>query len=200
MPVRGTACAQARVCGDAHREAGRSPGQMGWYQFAARFVAGRSVLDSGCGTCKGLDLLAKYAREVRGHDLDPRLERPDVFIGSLSEIPSQSVDVVTSIDVIEHVEDPEGFIRELMRIARVGAFLSTPNWTGSRCQWPYHLREYTPREWYDLLRPLGKCEFYKGTPSGSEVYLIKHERAFELRRISSWVRLELIANQITKTG
>ena len=180
MPVRETKVA-IRDCGDAAPLAGRGPGQLPWYQFATRFTANRSVLDAGCGGGKGLDLLAESAREARGQDLDSRLSRPDVFIGPLEKIPSGSVEVVTSIDVIEHVDDPEAFVENLTRIATVGVFLTTPNWTAGRCKWPYHLREYTPQEFYTLLRPFGRCQFFKGTSSGSEVYPVKHESLVALQ-------------------
>jgi hypothetical protein len=179
MPPRATNVT-TRICGDENPLAGRGPGQLPWYTFATRFTAGRTVLDAGCGSCKGLDLLAESAREARGQDLDSRLARSDVFIGSLSKIPSGAVEIVTSIDVVEHVEEPEAFVSDLVRVASVGVFLTTPNWTAGRCLWPYHLREYTPGEFYSLLRPYGRCRFFKGTPSGSEVYPIENERLFQL--------------------
>jgi SAM-dependent methyltransferase len=177
MPERSTTI-DLRDCGDANMLAGRGPGQLPWYEFATRFTACRTVLDAGCGSGKGLDLLAANAREVRGQDLDERLGREGVFIGPLEAIPSCSFEVVTSIDVIEHVEDVRGFLENLRRIATVGIFLTTPNWTAGRCRWPYHLREYKPSEFYELLRPMGRCQFFKGTPSGDEVYPIENEALF----------------------
>src|ERR1043166_8674909 len=147
MPARTTPI-KVRDCGDSAPLAGRGPGQLPWYQFATRFTQSRSVLDAGCGSGMGLDILAKSARTAKGQDLDSRLSRPDVTIGPLEDFPPDSFDVITSIDVIEHVDDPAGFVSSLMRIAKVGVFLTTPNWTAGRCEWPYHLREYTPSEWH----------------------------------------------------
>jgi SAM-dependent methyltransferase len=169
----------ARECGDEDVSAGRGPGQLPWYEFALRFVKGKSVLDAGCGLGKGMDILRREAREVLGQDLDPRLIRPDVTIGDLSVIPSKSVDVVVSIDVIEHVADPDGFLVELARIAREGIFVTTPNWTASRCKWPYHLREYTPREFKEVLSRVGTTvELFKGTPSGDSVCPVRFIRLY----------------------
>ncbi|MGE0420512.1 MAG: class I SAM-dependent methyltransferase, partial [Acetobacteraceae bacterium] len=138
---------QVRQVGDVSVVAGRGPGQMGWYQFAAdHLVAGKSVLDVGCGLGAGLALLAKPARSVKGQDLDPRLARPEVMIGPIEEIQDKSYDVLTCIDVIEHIEQDEAFVQQMGRVARETVFVSTPNWTASRCQWPYHVREYTPRQ------------------------------------------------------
>lgn len=169
-----------RECGDDSVEAGRGPGQLPWYKFAQQFVTGRSVLDAGCGLGHGMTILRQVAKEVRGQDLDPRLEGPDVFVGDLDAVASKSFDVVVSIDVVEHVEHPEAFVMQLARIARHGIFLTTPNWTASRCQWPYHRREYTPRQFEALIVCAGKVSLYKGTPDGAEVFPVQWVRLYSL--------------------
>lgn len=169
-----------RECGDESVDAGRGPGQLAWYEFARRFVVGRSVLDAGCGLGHGTAILRQAAAEARGQDLDPRLASDTVFVGDLDLIAAKSFDVVVSIDVVEHVEDPEAFVRSLARIAREGIFITTPNWTASRCQWPYHRREYTPREFEQLLSHVGAVSLYKGTPDGAQVYPVHLSRAYHL--------------------
>ncbi|MBV1799997.1 bifunctional 2-polyprenyl-6-hydroxyphenol methylase/3-demethylubiquinol 3-O-methyltransferase UbiG [Siccirubricoccus sp. G192] len=160
-----------RQVGDTSVDAGRGPGQLPWYEYAARTICrDKVVLDVGCGLGNGLDILAKTAREVRGQDLDGRLVRPNVHIGPLEGIPDKSVDVITCVDVIEHVEQDEAFVRQLARVARERIFVSTPNWTLSRCEWPYHVREYTPRQLRDLLKIAGQVTMSKGAPSGAEVW------------------------------
>jgi 2-polyprenyl-3-methyl-5-hydroxy-6-metoxy-1,4-benzoquinol methylase len=169
-----------RVCGDEDVSAGRVATQLGWYEFAHRFVEDKTVLDVGCGLGDGLRMLELRARVVHGQDLDPRLSGPGRFIQGTSEFPSKSYDVVVTIDVLEHVEDAERFVKDCARIAREGVFLSTPNWTASRCHWPFHFREYTPREFERLLQPYGEVLLFKGTSSGDEVYAIRHRRAHHL--------------------
>jgi len=176
MPERSTKLEPVRSCGDESVDAGRGPGQLGWYEFARRFVKGKSVLDVGCGTGKGLDLLASSAALAEGQDLDERLARQNVRIAPLEAIPSGSYDIAVSIDVIEHVQDPKSFLGQLKRIARQSIFLSTPNWTASRCQWPFHLREYTPQEFYEELSQYGKVTLFKGTSDGSKVFPVKYPR------------------------
>lgn len=160
----------ARVVGDLSVEAGRGPGQLPWYEFASRIFAGKSILDVGCGLGKGLEILRKTSSRVIGQDLDPRLAGENIIIGALENIESKSFDIVTSIDVIEHVADDHGFVSQLCRIAREGVFVTTPNWTITRCQWPYHLREYTPRELYQMFKTYGQVKLLKGNSSGSVVY------------------------------
>ena len=176
--VKSTLAAVKRV-GDEGVEAGRGPTQLGWYAFAAGFARGKTVLDAGCGLGQGLDILIREARLVRGQDLDSRLaNRPDVFIGPLEDIPDQSFDLVTAIDVIEHVEDDAGFVVQLARIARETLFLTTPNWTISRCVWPYHIREYTPREFEELLSSVGDVQLFKGDSRGNQVYPVRWTRPY----------------------
>ncbi len=169
---------QARKVGDVSVEAGRGPGQLPWYEFASQFVEGKSVLDAGCGLGEGLKILQRTAREAMGQDLDPRLARSDIMVKPLQEIPSKSFDVVTSIDVVEHVEQDENFVAELCRIARDAVFVTTPNWTITRCQWPYHLREYTPKQLESLLKPYGEVQLFKGNSSGSVVFPVRHPDAY----------------------
>lgn len=167
-----------RTVGDASVEAGRGPGQLGWYRFAAQFAAGKTVLDAGCGLGLGLNILRRAAIRAEGQDLDPRLAREDIHIGDLQSIPSKSFDMVVSIDVVEHVEDDCGFVHQLGRIARQAVLVTTPNWTVTRCTWPYHLREYTPREFETLLSPIGTVRLFKGNGAGTSVFPVIHRAAY----------------------
>ena len=179
---------QARDCGDQSVAAGRASTQLGWYAFAAGYVHGKSVLDVGCGLGEGLEILEQHAAVARGQDLDPRLAAPNILVGDVAELDDKSYDVLVSIDVIEHVEHPAEFLAQLTRVAREGFFLSTPNWTASRCQWPYHLREYTPREFETLLQPFGRVQLLKGSCSGSEVYPVRNRVTYHaLNALRVWL-------------
>jgi SAM-dependent methyltransferase len=167
-----------RQVGDESVEAGRGSGQLAWYGFATQFAAGKSVLDAGCGLGSGLKLLRGVAGHARGQDLDPRLGSDSIHIGPLATLPSKSFDLVVSIDVVEHVEDDAEFVRQLARIARQAIFLTTPNWTVTRCTWPYHLREYTPREFHALLAPLGKVRLFKGNGPGTTIFPVRYPGAY----------------------
>ena len=140
-----------RKVGDESVRAGRGPSQLAWYEFAAPLVTNKTVLDAGCGLGLGLDILKRSAKKVIGQDLDERLSHPNITITTLDKIADKSFDVVTSIDVVEHVEDDLDFVRQLARIAREFIFITTPNWTVTRCHWPYHVREYTPKQLEALL-------------------------------------------------
>lgn len=169
-----------KQAGDTDVAAGRAGTQNGWYEFAATFCAGQKVLDVGCGLGKGLEILSRSASHAQGIDMDDRLERPDIQKMDIAEMQSNGFDSVVCIDVIEHVEDDRTFVDNLARVARKQILLSTPNYTASRCQWPYHVREYMPHELFELFAPIGKIEMYKGPQYGDIRHRVRHYDAYVL--------------------
>ena len=110
------------------------------YDLAARACAGRRVLDAGCGEGYGLRLLAEAgATSVAGVELDaavvaharaayPEARVLQADVGAVP-LPDASVDVVVTFQVVEHVWDIDGFLRECARLLRPGGELwcATPN-------------------------------------------------------------------------
>jgi len=162
------------LVGSFTKESGRGPGQLGWYRFASNFCKGRLVLDVGCGLGKGLEILSLTASSVLGIDKDRRLEKENILIKDISDLASKSIDTITAIDVIEHVEYDLSFVEQLARVARNQIIISTPNWTAGRCKWPYHIREYMPHELVNILKKYGKVSLFKGSPDGNKVFKVKY--------------------------
>lgn len=138
------------------------------------------ILDVGFGLGYGLNILSIKASEVNGVDVDtkvldycrdtlvgrnPRLNVLDVYDGYNLPFPDNAFDVVTCVDVIEHVEDFCRLIKEMLRVSRKGVFLSTPNrrpeYTnrdGSpKNRW--HLREWSYVEFAEIVQKFGQIEW-----------------------------------------
>lgn len=163
-----------KECGDIDVESGRKHTQDGWYDFAAEFSKDHTVIDIGCGLGKGIEILQIKSKSVLGQDIDERLANDNIIIQDIGDIEDKRFDTVTCIDVIEHIENDIAFVFNLCRIAKKQVLISTPNWTASRCKWPYHVREYTPKELYSLCGKYGKLELYKGTPNGHKRYRVNN--------------------------
>lgn len=133
------------------RLAHEGPFQEHWYRFVGgNFACGRTVLDVGAASGYGLEILSwAGALDVMG--IDPLPLGPRVRQVPIEQIQSKSWDLVTALDVIEHVPDDAAFFAELVRVARWGIFLSTPNWHVWRAANPLHAREYRPEELLALL-------------------------------------------------
>lgn len=132
------------------------------------------VLEVGLGLGYGLNILATKAERLAGIDVDvqavergkrifeghPRVQEISAYDGKTIPFPDKSFDVVTCVEVIEHVPDYEGFLRELARVARRVVFLTTPNRRPEHTRPDgkpknyYHLREWSQPELDAILRNL----------------------------------------------
>lgn len=111
------------------------------YAFAARYAAGKRVLDAGCGSGYGAAEMAQAAAQVVGIDLSPEAiaysnahyPAPNLRFeqGSCAALPApeSSFDLVVAFEVIEHLHDWRIFLAEARRVlAPQGRFIvSTPN-------------------------------------------------------------------------
>jgi SAM-dependent methyltransferase len=117
---------------------------------------GARVLDGGCGSGRNMADLARYGT-VTGVELAPasiekarRRDVGEVVAGSILEMPfaDDSFDLAVTLDVIEHLQDDLGALRELRRtVAPGGALLVTVPayqwlWSGHD-EINHHHRRYT---------------------------------------------------------
>ena len=142
------------------------------YHFALPHVAGQRVLEVGCGEGYGTALLATVARQVVGIDYDaPTIAhaaaaypRAAFARANLAALPvrTASIDVVATLQVIEHVWNHPEFVRECRRVLRPDGLLlvTTPNrltFSPGRDEPvnPFHTKEFTADELCELLTGCG---------------------------------------------
>lgn len=107
---------------------------------------GADVLNVGSGPFFELPELARNGKRFTICDIDARavelarelhgaaIARADVIApGAPLPYPDASFDIVVSMDVVEHVEDPLPWIRGALRVLRPGGslFLTTPNYASA---------------------------------------------------------------------
>jgi 2-polyprenyl-3-methyl-5-hydroxy-6-metoxy-1,4-benzoquinol methylase len=95
------------------------------------------VLDFGCGSGVLLPFLARISSHVAAADLDmtpfermkaqmefhAKIETLDLKTATLLGLPAASYDIITALDVLEHVEDLKSTLDDLMRLLKQGGRL-----------------------------------------------------------------------------
>ncbi len=95
----------------------------------------------------------------------------------IEDFDSNSFDVVTSFDALEHVREDWPHVANLLRVARFSVIIATPNWFVSQAQNPHHVREYTPRQLFWMCSCLGHGILRMWTGDGFGNTIIQHEEA-----------------------
>jgi SAM-dependent methyltransferase len=135
------------------------------YRVGQEQVRGKRVLDAGCGDGYGTDLLAQTAGRAVGVDRSAetvaiaarRYQRPNLAY-RVCELPrladlGERFDVVCNFQVIEHLADPQPFLRAAQQVLEPGGCLivTTPNRLTARVENPYHVHEYVADELHAVL-------------------------------------------------
>ncbi|MFX0142282.1 MAG: class I SAM-dependent methyltransferase [Candidatus Hodarchaeota archaeon] len=136
------------------------------YVFAAKFVENKYVLDAACGVGYGSSYLTrKGAKEVVGFDLSTEAiknaknhynrSQLHLLIGDVTYIPllKNCLNVVISFETIEHINNYEKFLKEIVRILKIDGtcVISTPNIKYTFHPY-YHVKEFEADEFFQLLR------------------------------------------------
>ncbi|MBP6335042.1 MAG: class I SAM-dependent methyltransferase [Bacteroidia bacterium] len=176
------------------------------YEFARPFIAGKKVLDIGCGNGYGTALMADSAKEIVGLDYDIQtVESNRQAYSSVSNITferatippipfqTDSFDVITAFQFIEHIAERRDFLKECMRVLSPGGTLlvTTPNAKKSLARNPFHVHEYTFVEMEDELKSIGASYELQGLNGNEAVNQYYEENGKFVRMILKWDVLKL---------
>lgn len=157
------------------------------YSFAKELCKGKRVLDAACGEGYGSRLLANWgAKEVVGVDISAEAiasanqhfasDNVSFIQNDAETLPRlfepHSFDLIVSFETIEHVQDPELFLRNILSLLKPDGIvaISCPNdwwyFPTEEQRNPYHIRKYRLDEFQVLSESvLGKANaWYLGGP------------------------------------
>lgn len=159
------------------------------YRFkqVKRWLCGKSVLDVGCARGDFLKLI-KLDYQISGTEVN--IQRVDccnhilgqnvVKLGNLDErldFETNSFDTVLSLEVLEHLEDPEKALKELTRISRKRIIITVPFNEKIQYVLCIHCARYTPYSGH--LHTFNKGNIKDIIPNNARI-----------------VRIELICNKV----
>ncbi len=142
--------------------------------FYAKFTAAirpaqkeQRILDIGCGVGQVVATLTLEGFEAHGVDVSaPNIAKTHSFTdrcllydGGRLPYPDGYFHRVGALNVVEHVQDPEDFIREAVRVCALGGqvILSSPNFLRFLGWRDYHPRmRGIPQKWRNLLSLLAR--------------------------------------------
>lgn len=129
----------------------------------AQSLNGLGVLDIGCGTMPYQSIFVERGAKYFGADIDGSADILIASDGSLP-LPDESVDIVVSFQVLEHVKNVQAYLATAHRVLRKGGrmFLSTHG------VWPYHAHP---------------TDYWRWTCDGLRVEL--EDAGFEIHKISA---------------
>ena len=167
------------------------------YKFAvSRIKPDQRLLDIASGAGYGTALLLKHGCKVVGADYDEqaiteaqiKYKHGNFVRADVINIPfeDKSFDVLVSFETIEHVHDGNRFLSEVYRVLKPGGtfICSTPN-IRYTAHPHYHIREYSPEEFYGLIEQwFSQVErygqYFKPLDRASDLY----QRHFQARFIA----------------
>ena len=116
-----------------------NPLRLQWIEQIAGGITGKDVLDVGCGggilsdsmarrgaRVLGIDLATKPLRVAQLHALEastPDIDYREVAVETLASEAPASFDIITCMEMLEHVPDPASIVSACSRLAKPGGWL-----------------------------------------------------------------------------
>lgn len=141
---------------------------FGYHDLAARIPPGQAVLDIGCGEGYGANVLSARSGIVVGCDVSletveharDRYRAPNIrwLVCDAQRLPfrGEAFDVVSSLQVIEHLTDTDAHLAGVARVLKPGGlhYVTTPNidrMGEAERDNPFHLRDFAADEFRRAL-------------------------------------------------
>ena len=167
------------------------------YHLVGPLVAGKKILEAGCGEGYGAALMAEHAASVVGVDYDETAiemararysDRVDFRRIDLLELAKNSpgeFDAVTNFQVLEHLDDPGPFLEAAAACLKPGGvlILTTPNRLASVSENPYHVHEYVGDELATTLKRFFDRVDVQGIVGTDRVYAFERARGEQAQKI-----------------
>lgn len=137
------------------------------------FVSGRTVIDIGCSTGIGANILSHEARHVWGIDINeeaisfanhafarPNLSFEHLDVENFPTRPLAQFEVLTFIETLEHLANPQEGLNSVKRFfsekLKTIGFITVPNLNNPQVYQldatnSLHLNHWTPGEFYELM-------------------------------------------------
>ena len=126
------------------------------YEFAKQFCIGKAVADIACGTGYGMAILRQVAAAVDGYD--KQLLCGNRTIDLEKECWEKTFDVIVSFETIEHLANPEFFLENARRTAKL-LVVSSPlgEFRGYN---PHHKQVWNLPQFKTLLEKYFRCSYF----------------------------------------
>lgn len=126
------------------------------YEFAKQFCIDKAIADIACGTGFGMTILRQVAASVEGYD--KQLLCGNRTIDLEKESWDKTYDVIVSFETIEHLANPEFFLENARRTAKL-LVISSPigEFRGYN---PHHKQVWDLPQFKTLLEKYFHCSYF----------------------------------------
>ena len=140
-------------CGDS---IGAMREHVARYNFILKYVIDKNVCDAACGSGYGMSLMSYVAKKLTGWEVDKEAIDyckqlayycPTKFknVDLNRKLPKSKFDVLVSFETVEHLKNPEKFIKESAEVCDTFIF-SVPNVRYDKVENEFHLHSFTLEE------------------------------------------------------
>jgi SAM-dependent methyltransferase len=157
------------------------------YEYAAKVLAGKRVLDCACGMGYGTESLSRTCT-VTGVDIDPeavslaRQQYPQLAfsVGDIHSVSFEGYDALVSFETLEHLQDPHGIFARLQddscainEVVVSAPIRPTVGWN------PWHKSDFTHGSFCQMIEQVFRIVHVVGQPwvdDKGDLYLMVHGR------------------------